>query len=235
MTESVSVSLSSAWKLAKSLADRNGHVSIQKLSEALAGGFNLSEDSANVIFKELWDAGHIGPVSSYTVSVAGVRIAAPKVEPRIAASWDETFMQMALVVANRSKDPSTQVGACLVSEDNRILSLGYNGTPNGWDDASFPWGKTGDDGLETKYPFVIHAERNAVLNHSGLNSQLRGSRVYVTHFPCNECAKELAQVGVSEVVYLNSYDGSEFSIQASLKLFKACGIEVRQLWIDAQF
>lgn len=161
--------------------------------------------------------------------------AAASAQPRDAASWDETFMRMAMVVADRSKDPSTQVGACIVSEDNRILSLGYNGTPNGWADSEFPWGKTSEDRLETKYPFVIHAERNAVLNYEGINSRLRGSKVFVTHFPCNECAKELAQVGVSEVIYLNGYDPSEFSIQASLKLFAACGIEVRQGSVSFQF
>jgi len=150
--------------------------------------------------------------------------------PRIAAaSWDDTFMRMAIVVADRSKDPSTQVGACIVSAENRILSLGYNGTPNGWDDSQFPWGKSSKDPLETKYPYVIHAERNAVLNYEGLHSQLRGSRVFVTHFPCNECAKELAQVGVSEVVYLNGHDSSDFSTQASERILEACGISVRQI------
>ena len=149
--------------------------------------------------------------------------------PREASSWDETFMRMAMVVADRSKDPSTQVGACIVSEENRILSLGYNGTPNGWADSEFPWAKVADSALDTKYPFVIHAERNAVLNYGGLHSQLKGAKVFVTHFPCNECAKELAQVGISEVIYLNSHDSSDFSTRASMKIFEACGIEVRQL------
>jgi len=148
--------------------------------------------------------------------------------PRIAPSWDETFMRMAILVADRSKDPSTQVGACIVSAENRILSLGYNGTPNGWEDSLFPWGKTAEDPLETKYPYVIHAERNAVLNYGGLHSQLRGARVFVTHFPCNECAKELAQVGVAEVVYLNGHDSSSFSTRASERIFEACGIGFRQ-------
>ncbi len=142
-------------------------------------------------------------------------------------------MRMALVVADRSKDPSTQVGACIVSEDNRILSLGYNGTPSGWADSEFPWAKTAESVLDTKYPFVIHAERNAVLNYGGLHSQLRGSKVFVTHFPCNECAKELAQVGVAEVIYLDSHDSSDFSTQASLKIFEACGIAVRQHFVPA--
>lgn len=152
-----------------------------------------------------------------------------KVDPRNAATWDETFMRMALVVADRSKDPSTQVGACIVSAENRILSLGYNGTPNGWNDKDFPWEKTADSTLDTKYPYVIHAERNAVLNYGGVHSQLRGSKVFVTHFPCNECAKELVQVGVKEVVYLHSHDSSDFSTQASFRMFEMCGLEVRQL------
>lgn len=154
--------------------------------------------------------------------------------PRVAASWDETFMRMALLVADRSKDPSTQVGACIVSAENRILSLGYNGTPNGWKDSEFPWGKTGDP-LDTKYPFVIHAERNAVLNYGGLHSQLRGSKLFVTHFPCNQCAQELAQVGVTEVIYLNGHDSSEFSTRASEKIFEACGISFHQLLLAEQF
>lgn len=152
-----------------------------------------------------------------------------KVGPRAAASWDETFMRMAVLVADRSKDPSTQVGACIVSEDNRILSLGYNGTPNGWADSEFPWGKEAADGYDTKYPYVIHAERNAVLNYGGLHSQLRGSKVFVTHFPCNECAKELVQVGVAEVVYLKSAGSSELSIRASQRILDACGVKVSRM------
>lgn len=149
--------------------------------------------------------------------------------PREAASWDETFMRMALVVADRSKDPSTQVGACIVSSEFRILSLGYNGTPNGWQDGDFPWAKAAEDPLDTKYPYVIHAERNAVLNYAGARRELHGAKVYVSHFPCNECAKELAQVGVSEVIYLNNHDSSDFSTQASLRILEQCGVTVRQM------
>jgi len=137
-------------------------------------------------------------------------------------------MRMALLVADRSKDPVTQVGACIVSSDNRILSLGYNGTPNGWKDSDFPWGKVGDP-LDTKYAFVIHAERNAVLNYGGLHSQLKGSRVFVTHFPCNQCAQELAQVGVAEVIYLKGHNRAKFSTLASERILEACGIAVKKL------
>lgn len=145
------------------------------------------------------------------------------------ASWNDTFMEMAEVVAKRSKDPSTQVGACIVSNENKILSLGYNGAPRAWDDNNFPWSKDSENPLETKYPFVIHAERNAILNFSGISGHLRGSRIYVTHFPCNECAKEIAQVGISEVIYLNDYLGNDSSVAASIMIFEACGIDVYQL------
>jgi len=150
------------------------------------------------------------------------------VGPREAASWDETFMGVALVVARRSKDPSTQVGAAIVSEENRILSLGYNGTPNGWPDSTFPWGKEGDL-LDTKYPYVVHAERNAVLNFGGIHSQLRGGKIYTTHFPCGECAKEIVQVGIAEVVYLHDHSMADSSTAASLRMFRECGLTVRQL------
>ena len=147
------------------------------------------------------------------------------------SSWDETFIEMAEVVAKRSKDPSTQVGACIVSSENKILSLGYNGAPRGWNDTSFPWSRDSDNPLDTKYPFVIHAERNAVLNFSGIHSQLNGSKIYVTHFPCNECAKEIAQVGISEVIFLNAHDldSGDLATSASKKIFESCGITVSQI------
>ena len=139
-------------------------------------------------------------------------------------------MAMAEVIAKRSKDPSTQVGAVLVGDDNRILSLGYNGAPNGWDDKDFPWAKVHDDELELKYHYVIHAESNAIMNFDGILSRLRGARVYVTHFPCVSCAKQLAQVGVRKIFYKNTHDlGGSVSTQAALRLFEACGIELQQV------
>lgn len=154
-------------------------------------------------------------------------------EPRNAsevASWDETFMGIAEVVARRSKDPSTQVGACIVSEENRILSVGYNGAPNGWSDEDFPWAREAEDPLDLKYHYVIHAERNAVLNFDGIRNRLKGAKVYVTHFPCSECAKEIVQVGVKEIIYLNTHDlGGDISTRASLRTLEACGVSVRQL------
>ena len=116
-------------------------------------------------------------------------------------TWDEFFIGVAQLAAKRSKDPNTQVGACIVSNDNRILSVGYNGTPNGYDDKYFPWDREGDE-LETKYLYVVHAERNAILNYRGSNKDLEGAKIYVDLFPCNECAKEIIQSGIKEVYYL---------------------------------
>lgn len=143
------------------------------------------------------------------------------------ASWDTTFMKMALVIADRSKDPSTQVGAIIVSGDNRILSAGYNGTPKGINDDEFPWGRgDGSPGcLDSKYPFVVHAERNAVLNFRGVGTQLEGSTIYVTHFPCGECAKEIVQAGVSEVVYLDKHNFEE----VARIIFDAAGVSYREV------
>ena len=143
-------------------------------------------------------------------------------------NWDEYFMAVAKLSAMRSKDPNTQVGACIVSNDNRILSIGYNGTPNGYPDDSFPWQREGD-ALETKYMYVVHAERNAILNYQGNRKSLESARIYVDLFPCNECAKEIIQSGIKEVIYLSDkYANSESTI-ASKRLFDACGVTYRQL------
>ena len=136
-------------------------------------------------------------------------------------SWDEYFMGVAMLAARRSKDPSTQVGACIVSQDNIIISTGYNGMPKGCSDDEFPWEREGE---QTKYPYVVHAELNAILNASGRD--LRGSRIYVALFPCNECAKAIIQAGIKTVVYGdNKYDGTP-SVIASKRMFKAAGVEV---------
>ena len=110
-------------------------------------------------------------------------------------TWDEYFMAISQLSSMRSKDPSTQVGACIVSGDNRILSIGYNGAPNGFDDKKFPWDREGDM-LNTKYAYVCHAELNAILNYSGGSGSLKGSRIYTTLFPCNECTKAIIQSGI---------------------------------------
>ena len=139
-------------------------------------------------------------------------------------SWDEYFMGVAKLAAHRSKDPSTQVGACIVSQDNIIISTGYNGMPKGCSDDEFPWDR---EGAETKYPFVVHAELNAILNANGRD--LRGSRVYVALFPCNECAKAIIQSGVKEVVYLSDKYANTPGVQASKRMLEAAGVKYTQL------
>ena len=139
-------------------------------------------------------------------------------------SWDEYFMGIAMLAAKRSKDPSTQVGACIVSPDNIIISTGYNGMPKGCSDDEFPWGRTGE---ETKYPFVVHAELNAILNANGRD--LRGSRLYVALFPCNECAKAIIQSGVKEVVYLSDKYADTMLNLASKRMLQAAGVKFTRL------
>ena len=146
-------------------------------------------------------------------------------------NWEEYFMAIAKLSSMRSKDPSTQVGACIVSNDNRILSIGYNGAPNGFDDDKFPWGREGEN-LNTKYPYVCHAEMNAILNYRGSKKDLENAKIYVDLFPCNECAKIIIQSGIKEVVFLsNKYADSENNI-ASRKLFDSCNVKYHQLKID---
>ena len=139
-------------------------------------------------------------------------------------SWDEYFMGIAMLAANRSKDPNTQVGACIVSQDNIIISTGYNGLPNGCSDDEYPWDR---QGAQTKYPYVVHAELNAILNANGRD--LRGCRLYVALFPCNECAKAIIQSGVKEVVYLSDkYDGEPSNV-ASKRMLDSAGVRYHPL------
>lgn len=141
-------------------------------------------------------------------------------------SWDEYFMGVALLAAMRSKDPSTQVGACIVDGENRILSTGYNGFPSGCSDDEFPWERQGEYG-ETKYPFVVHAELNAILNARGKN--LTGAKLYVALFPCNECAKAIIQSGIREVVYLSDKYATTDSTLASKRMLTSAGVKLTQL------
>ena len=141
-------------------------------------------------------------------------------------SWDEYFMGVAMLAARRSKDPSTQVGACIVSQDNIIISTGYNGMPKGCSDDEFPWERSGAEN-ETKYPYVVHAELNAILNANGRD--LRGSRLYVALFPCNECAKAIIQSGVKEVVYLSDKYKDTMGNLASKKMLDAAGVQYTRL------
>ncbi len=137
-------------------------------------------------------------------------------------SWDEYFMGVAHLSGMRSKDPNTQVGACIVSNDNKILSMGYNGFPRGCSDDEFPWDREGDT-LDTKYPFVTHSELNAILNYRG--GSLEGTKLYVSLFPCNECAKAIIQAGITKVVYASDkYKGTPSNI-ASKKMFDAAGVQ----------
>ena len=141
-------------------------------------------------------------------------------------SWDEYFMGVALLAAQRSKDPNTQVGACIVDDQNRILSTGYNGFPQGCSDDEFPWNR--DESLgETKYQFVVHAELNAILNARG--KTLAGSKVYVALFPCNECAKAIIQSGIKEVIYLSDKYGTTPSTLCSKRMLTSAGVTLRQL------
>lgn len=140
-------------------------------------------------------------------------------------SWDEYFMGIALLSAGRSKDNNTQVGACIVSEDNKILSVGYNGMPTGCSDDEMPWAREGDF-LDTKYPFVCHAELNAILNSN--QASLKGARLYVSLFPCNECAKAIIQSGIREIVYLEDKYANTDGIRASKRMFELTGVKLRQ-------
>ncbi len=139
--------------------------------------------------------------------------------------WDQYFMGIALLSAQRSKDPSTQVGACIVNQNQRIVGIGYNGFPYGCHDDDFPWQRQGEP-LETKYPYVVHAELNAILNSS---ENLRGASVYVSLFPCNECAKAIIQSGIRELIYMSDkYEGS-LENQASKRMLAAAGVVWRQM------
>lgn len=135
-------------------------------------------------------------------------------------------MGLALLSAKRSKDPNTQVGACIVNADNRIVSVGYNGFPRGCSDEDFPWERTAESQNDTKYPFVCHAELNAILNAYGRD--MRGSRIYVALFPCNECAKAIIQAGISEVIYISDKYADTDNARASKKMLLAAGVKLTQ-------
>lgn len=140
-------------------------------------------------------------------------------------SWDQYFMGIAKLSAMRSKDPHTSVGACIVGNDNKILSVGYNGMPQGCSDDEYPWGSESEDPLETKYLYVCHAELNALLNYTGTN--LQGARIYTTLFPCNECTKALIQSGIREVIYEEDKYANTASVIASKKMMKSANVNYR--------
>ncbi len=142
-------------------------------------------------------------------------------------SWEEYFMAIAQLSAKRSKDPSTQVGACIVNSKKRIIGIGYNGFPIGCSDDELPWDREGEF-LDTKYPYVCHAEMNAITNASN-KPDLEGASLYVSLFPCNECAKLIVQVGIKEVVYLSDKYDREDVFVAARKIFDMAGVSYRKL------
>lgn len=140
-------------------------------------------------------------------------------------NWDEYFMGLAHLSSYRSKDPNTQVGAAIVDENHRVVSVGYNGFPKGCSDNDFPWAREGGV-LDTKYAFVVHAELNAILNSKG---PVTGCTIYVSLFPCNECAKAIIQAGIKRIVYeSDKYNGVDTNI-ASKRMLEAAGVELIRL------
>lgn len=139
-------------------------------------------------------------------------------------SWDEYFVGLAMLSAMRSKDPNTKVGACIVDDNHKVVSIGYNGMPCGCDESQLSWNK--GQGLDSKYLYVCHAEFNAILNTRN-GSSLKGCTLYVTLFPCNECAKACIQVGIKEIVYVDNKYKDTTETQASLKMLSLAGIKLR--------
>ena len=155
------------------------------------------------------------------------RVERDSAHPRQGAlSWDDYFMGLAFLTSMRSKDPSTQVGACIVNDRNRIIGVGYNGMPSNCPNEELPWGKKSSEGfLSTKYPYVVHAELNAVLNKNAESAA--GCRIYTTLFPCNECAKVIIQAGIRQVIYASDKHSDRLSARASRRLFELAGVEMR--------
>ncbi len=141
-------------------------------------------------------------------------------------SWDEYFMGIAILSGYRSKDPNSQVGCCIVSQDNKILSMGYNGFPMGCSDDLFPWAREGESDLDKKYFYVVHSELNAILNYRG--GSLEGAKLYVSLFPCNECAKAIIQSGIGEVIYDSNKYQNTASVIASVRMLESAGVKVTQ-------
>lgn len=139
-------------------------------------------------------------------------------------TWDEYFMGIAYLSAMRSKDPSTQVGACIVDQDHKVVSIGYNGMPIGCDDDQMPWER--GEGIDSKYLYVCHAEFNAILNIR--SASLKGCSIYVSLFPCNECAKAIIQTGIKEIIYVSDKYADTDGVKASKKMFDMCGVTYRK-------
>jgi len=146
--------------------------------------------------------------------------------------WDDYFMFMALLTAQRSKDPSTQVGACIVNKNNHIVAAGYNGFPKGVSNYAFAWDREGDDPLYTKYMYVSHAEENAIDNRGSRLAE--GGRIYVSLHPCNKCAGRIIQNGIKEVIYLSDKYHDKPEATAARWMFREAGVNTRQLVSDRQ-
>lgn len=140
-------------------------------------------------------------------------------------TWDEYFMSLAHLSGLRSKDPNTQVGACIVNQDNRVVGIGYNGLPYGCVDEEYPWGREGDF-IDTKYPYVVHAELNAILNST---TSLKNCTIYVSLFPCNECSKAIIQSGIKDVVYESDKYANTDAVKVSKRMLKSAGVQIRQV------
>lgn len=140
-------------------------------------------------------------------------------------TWDEYFMSLSHLSGMRSKDPNTQVGACIVNQNNRVVGIGYNGMPYGCSDDEYPWDREGDF-MNTKYAYVVHAELNAILNST---VPLDNCKIYVSLFPCNECAKSIIQSGIKEIIYeSDKYDGTDV-VNASKRMLKSAGVKLRKI------
>lgn len=151
--------------------------------------------------------------------------------------WWDYFMSLAYIASMRSKDPNTQVGACIVNEENRVVSLGYNGMPNGCSDDELPWARTASNPMDVKYLYVCHAEMNAILNKN--SHDCKGCTIFVILFPCNECAKLIIQAGIRQVVYLKEKYSNDEKFMASKVLLQMAGVKIvqytpkqRQILID---
>ncbi|KAL4110423.1 hypothetical protein PRIC1_002114 [Phytophthora ramorum] len=211
-------------------ATREAHPSS---SPAMANSDQPSKDKKNAKIR-------VQAVSGDVVAVAGaVKISieeeaqdAPKAAPvqkrSDYLSWDDYFMSVAFLSAMRSKDPSTQVGACIVSPERKIVGIGYNGFPNGCGDDELPWARESatDSPLDTKYPYVCHAEMNAILNKN--STDVKGCTIYVALFPCNECAKLIIQSGISRVVYCSDKYNHDWKFVASRRLLDMAGVKYSQ-------
>ncbi|XP_052342654.1 deoxycytidylate deaminase-like isoform X3 [Oncorhynchus keta] len=145
--------------------------------------------------------------------------------------WPEYFMAVAFLSAQRSKDPSSQVGACIVNQENKIVGIGYNGMPNGCDDDLLPWSCSADDRLDTKYPYVCHAELNAIMNKN--SADVKGCSMYVALFPCNECAKLIIQAGIKDVIYLSDKYHDIPEMTASRRLLNLAGIQYKRVTMQS--